>query len=74
MARRCLTCGAELNTPEHYADYCGVQCVPIKGQEKPKKKRTWKCTECGQLVIAHERPEGFGWTDGHNCTFVEVNE
>ncbi len=31
---------------------------------------TWICPECGQEVLAEEKPS-FKWSDGHTCNFVE---
>ena len=31
---------------------------------------SWKCVNCGTLVLADERPK-FEWDDGHICYFME---
>ena len=32
--------------------------------------KSWKCVNCGTLVLADERPK-FEWDDGHICYFME---
>ena len=33
--------------------------------------KAWKCSKCGHVVIANERPAPIKWDDGHICSFIE---
>jgi hypothetical protein len=36
--------------------------------------KDWYCGECGQEVLAKEKPQPIKWTDGHVCSFTEVKQ
>ena len=49
----------------------GNKKIKLDKYSLSKKQYTWKCDECGQIVITSrdETPLPLRWKDGHVCKF-----